>query len=82
MQKLTPMKLIKNLPLLPLVAITLLLGLAPFTPAPHLFEKISMLFDGALTKPVDIFDLLMHASPGLLLGLKLILTAGSKPDAH
>jgi hypothetical protein len=47
-----------------------LLGLAPFLPEPHLWEKLKMLAAGSLTKPIDIFDLVMHASLLLLLGLK------------
>jgi len=47
-----------------------LLGLAPFIPEPHLWEKLKMLAAGSLTKPIDIFDLVMHASLLLLLGLK------------
>ena len=48
----------------------LLLGLAPFFPEPHLLEKIKMLAAGDLKKPLDIFDLLMHASPLMLLAVK------------
>lgn len=47
------------------------LGLAPFVPMPHLLEKLIMLKNGTLVKPIDIFDLLMHASPFLLLAVKL-----------
>lgn len=53
-----------------LVILSLTLGLAPFTPAPHLIEKIAMLVSGNLNKPVDIFDLIMHASPIALLVMK------------
>jgi len=48
-----------------------LLGLAPFFPEPHLWEKLKMLAAGTLKKPIDIFDLAMHASLPVLLGLKL-----------
>ncbi len=48
-----------------------LLGLAPFLPEPHLWEKLKMLAAGTLKRPIDIFDLLMHASLPLLLGLRL-----------
>ena len=41
----------------------LTLGLAPFVPEPHLWEKLKMLAAGTLVKPIDIFDLLMHAAP-------------------
>ena len=31
-----------------------------------------MLFDGSLSKPIDIFDLVMHGTPWVLLGLKTV----------
>jgi len=65
------MKLIDNLPLTALVIVALTLGLAPFSPQPHILEKLGMLFDGALSRPLDIFDLLLHGAPWLLLALKL-----------
>lgn len=49
----------------------LLLGLAPYTPEPHIWEKLKMLFDGTLVKPMDIFDLLLHGTPFVVLLLKL-----------
>lgn len=49
------------------------LGLAPFQPVPHLFEKISMLFQGTLHRPIDIFDLFLHGAFPALLVLKVIL---------
>jgi hypothetical protein len=55
------------------------LGLAPFIPEPHLWEKLKMLASGALTKPLDIFDLLLHGTPWLLLVLKLLLSPEGKP---
>ncbi len=58
------------LPLLVIMALTL--GLAPFVPEPHVVEKLRMLFAGTLSKPTDIFDLLMHGTPWVLLGLKLV----------
>ena len=57
--------------LTPLIILAVLLGLSPFYPEPHLTEKLRMLFQGTLTRPLDIFDLLMHATPIVLLGLKL-----------
>ena len=54
-----------------LVILSLTLGLAPFTPVPHLIEKIGMLVSGNLNKPIDIFDLIMHASPIALLVMKM-----------
>ncbi len=50
----------------------LLLGLAPFVPEPHLFEKLEMLLAGTLSRPIDIFDLCMHGTPAVLLLIKLV----------
>ncbi len=52
---------------------SLTLGLAPFVPEPHLLEKLRMLFQGDLIRPIDIFDLIMHGAFPLLLLLKIIL---------
>ncbi len=59
-------------PLSMFVIVALALGLAPFVPEPHLFEKTRMLFQGQLVKPIDIFDLLMHLTPVLALIFKLV----------
>lgn len=53
------------------IMMALLLGLAPFVPEPHVWEKLKMLAAGELTKMIDIFDLLMHGAPWLLLGAKI-----------
>ena len=58
-------------PLILFVLAALTLGLAPFVPEPHLVEKLRMLAEGDLTRPIDIFDLLLHATPWALLLLKL-----------
>lgn len=55
-----------------LIPIALLLGLAPFRPKPHLVEKLQMLAQGTLAKPIDVFDLLLHGIPVLVLLLKVI----------
>jgi len=62
-------KLMDGLPWVVLVLMCLTLGLAPFQP-PHIWEKLQMLGRGELVRPVDWFDLVMHATPWLLLGLK------------
>lgn len=64
-------KFIDKTPLLLLLVIALLLGLAPFGSESHLLQKFRMLFDGSLTRPIDIFDLFMHGTPALLLLLKI-----------
>lgn len=65
------MKWIDQLPVLPLAVAAVLLALAPFSPEPHLVEKIRMLMGGTLKKPIDIFDLFFHASASVLLLVKL-----------
>lgn len=65
------MHLLDKIPFSFLIILSLTLGLAPFTPTPHLFEKIDMLVTGNLYKPIDIFDLIMHASPIVLLLMKM-----------
>jgi hypothetical protein len=52
---------------------SLTLGLAPFVPEPHLFEKIRMLFQGNLVNLVDIFDLCMHGAFPAMLLLKIVI---------
>lgn len=54
-----------------LVPIAILLALAPFRPEPHLVEKLRMLVGGTLKRPIDIFDLALHATPLLLLLVRL-----------
>jgi len=61
-----------------LVVVCLTLGLAPFTPEPHLLEKLRMLTEGELTRPIDIFDLVLHGTPWVLLVLKLYLLVTDK----
>lgn len=65
------MTLLDQIPLNILILAALTLGLAPFFPEPHVWEKLKMLFSGTLTRPVDIFDMLMHAAPFILLIAKL-----------
>lgn len=64
-----------RLPLGTLAFGALLLGLAPFTPEPHLLEKLRMLAEGTLRRPIDIFDLILHGALPLLLAMKLMRMA-------
>ncbi len=74
--------MLRQIPLSLLIVLCLTLGLAPFTPEPHLWEKLKMLFAAELGKPIDIFDLLLHAAPWLLLILKLTLALPEKPETE
>ena len=71
-------KFINQIPLMPLLVAAILLGLAPFVPEPHLWQKLKMMINGDLVKPIDIFDLLMHSAPAILLIIKLGLQNKSK----
>lgn len=66
------MKWLDKIPLSTFLIIALSLGLAPFIPEPHVWEKLKMLFAGTLHGWVDTGDLLMHGAPWLLLFLKLV----------
>ena len=61
-----------QIPLWLIVAVAIWLALAPFVPEPHLIEKLRMLASGTLRRPIDIFDLVYHLAPIVVLVLKLI----------
>lgn len=64
-----------------LIMVCLTLGLAPFVPEPHVWEKLKMLASGELHKPIDMFDLLLHGTPwGLLLTKTIFSGIGKKTD--
>lgn len=65
------MAILDQIPLSILIIAALTLGLAPFVPEPHIWEKLKLLAGGNLGKPVDIFDFAMHATPFVLLIAKL-----------
>ena len=54
-----------------LIIITIVMLLIPFRPMPHVMEKLIMLKNGTLNKPVDILDLFYHTAPLILLIVKL-----------
>jgi hypothetical protein len=67
-------------PLSTLVLVALMLGLAPFSPEPHLWEKLKMLAAGTLSRPIDIFDLFMHGTPAVLLLIRLLRLRRGKAE--
>ncbi|RWX50585.1 hypothetical protein VU00_10521, partial [Candidatus Electrothrix marina] len=69
-------KWLDALPLVPLLVVAFILGLAPFVPEPHLFEKIRMLAAGTLVRPIDMFDLFYHGTPLIVLLFKLARLMG------
>lgn len=64
-----------------LLPAAILLALAPFRPEPHLVEKLRLLANGLLTRPVDIFDLFMHGTPLLLVAGKFLLERIKPPGS-
>jgi len=74
-------KLIDKIPMNILAIAALFLTFAPFVPEPHLWQKLKMLADGTLSKPIDIFDLFWHGLPVTLLAIKLSFMAMDKYSA-
>ena len=66
------MSVLDQTPWAVVVVACLTLGLAPFVPEPHVWEKLRMLVAGELVKPVDMFDLAMHGATFVVLVVKLI----------
>lgn len=54
-----------------LTLLTVWLAVSPVLPEPHLVEKLRMLSQGTLVRPLDLFDLLFHIIPVLLLTTRL-----------
>lgn len=58
---------------------SLTLGLAPFDPEPHLWEKIKWVISGAEgMRPIDWFDLVLHAAPWIMLSISVFIKIKSK----
>ncbi len=55
-----------------LIVFSVIMILIPFSPMPHFVEKVIMLKNGTLNKPIDIFDLFYHSAPLILLIIKFI----------
>ena len=65
------MAFLDKIPYSILIIFSVLMLLAPFRPMPHVIEKLLMLKNGTLTKPIDIFDLFYHLLPTFILLLKV-----------
>jgi hypothetical protein len=70
------MAILDQIPMNLVILACLTLGLAPFFPEPHIWEKLKMMASGNLVKPVDMFDLALHAAPFVVLALKLLRLRG------
>jgi hypothetical protein len=73
-------KFLDNIPYPSLIIAAIILGLAPFSPEPHFVEKFKMLLSRSLNRPIDLFDLLFHLSPAILLLVKWL--AGRRMSRH
>ncbi|MBI5014236.1 MAG: RND transporter [Deltaproteobacteria bacterium] len=62
--------MLQSIPYSVLLPLAVLMALAPFHPKPHLVEKVQMLLQGELRRPLDIFDLVLHATPLALVVVK------------
>jgi hypothetical protein len=65
------MRWIDRMPLGWLLAVAIYLAGAPFVPEPHLVEKWRMLFEGTLSRPLDVFDFFLHTVPLGVLAIRL-----------
>lgn len=72
------MNWLDRFPLPWLVALALWMVVAPIVPEPHLVEKVRMLWQGTLQRPLDIFDLCLHLAPALLLIWRLFRQFGAR----
>ena len=67
---------IDSIPYTLIILIAVFMLLAPFRPLPHVVEKLIMLKNGTLSKPIDLFDLVFHLVPTVLLIIKIVRDAG------
>lgn len=74
------LKILDKIPYPLLIVFTIMLLAAPIRPMPHVVEKIIMLTNGTLTRPVDVFDLFFHLFPLILLIMKFIKDRRWVPD--
>jgi len=72
------MSFIDRVPTAALVVLALMMAGAPFMPEPHLVEKYRMFSNGTLTKSIDIFDVIWHIFPTILLIAKLARQSPNK----
>ena len=65
-------ELVVKLPWSMVILFFLILGLAQLFPIHHVWVKLKK--SVTLVKPIDWFDLIMHAAPWILLLIKIVLT--------
>lgn len=65
------MRALDSIPWYMVVLLCATVGLAPFTPEPHLWQKLRLIAEGQSLRGIDWFDLVFHALPWLLLVAKM-----------
>lgn len=73
---------LKKIPYAVLIPLTVFMLLAPFTPMPHVWEKLIMIKEGTLSRPIDIFDLIYHLAPLVILIGKVRLHQRDKEEGR
>lgn len=71
-------KFLSYIPTPTLAIIAIILALAPFVSEPHLLQKLRMLFNDSLSRPIDIFDLFLHGTALALLLIKIFFMIKDK----
>lgn len=74
-------RVIKKIPYAVLIPLTVFMLLAPFKPMPHVLEKLIMIKEGTLSRPIDIFDLIYHLAPLAILIGKVRMHQRDKEEA-
>ena len=65
------------------LAVSITLGLAPFVPEPHVWEKLKWILAGAKgMQPIDWFDFILHGAPWVLLVFSLLALLKSKSPSR
>lgn len=54
------------------IGLCLTLGLAPFHPEPHIIKQLRNVLHGQLREVIDVFDLVIHGFPFLVLFLVVV----------
>lgn len=73
-------RVLKKIPYAVLIPLTVFMLLAPFKPMPHVWEKLIMIKEGTLSRPIDIFDLIYHLAPLVMLIGKVRLHQRDKEE--
>lgn len=71
-------RMLEKIPNVVLIPLAVFMLLAPFKPMPHALEKLIMLKQGTLSRPIDIFDLIYHLAPLVILIIKVRMQKRNK----